>query len=190
MIFNETKLHGAYVVELTPFKDDRGEFARGFCVEEFRKAGLISDFVQSNISTNPTKGTLRGMHFQTGKFAEVKLVRCTRGAIYDVIIDLRPHSETYREWIGIELTPESRRMLYVPVDFAHGFQTLSDDVEVTYMVSAPYEAKAASGVRYDDPAFGIRWPTAITKVSQADSAWPSVAPANMADLKPSARRVA
>ena len=190
MIFRETELDGAYIVELTPFKDDRGEFARGFCVDEFKNAELASDFVQSNISTNPAKGTLRGMHFQTGMFAEVKLVRCTRGAIYDVIIDMRPHSDTYRQWIGIELSPQSQRMLYIPVDFAHGFQTLTDNVEVTYMVSAPYEARAAQGVRYDDPAIGIAWPTEVTRISQADSSWPLLAPANMADLKPSARKVA
>ena len=190
MIFHKTKLEGAYLIELTPFRDDRGEFARSFCVEEFDKSGLVSDFVQSNVSTNPTKGTLRGMHFQTGNFAEVKLVRCTRGAIYDVIIDMRPHSPTYRGWVGVELTPESNRMLYIPVDFAHGFQTLTDAVEVTYMVSAPYEKKAACGVRYDDPAFGIEWPEPVSKISDIDAAWPLLGEATMADVKPSARKVA
>ena len=172
MIFNETALPGAYLIDLNGFKDERGEFARAFCREEFAAQGLVPDYVQGNVSLNPYKGTLRGMHFQLGDDAEVKLIRCVRGAILDVIIDLRPHSPTYRKWIGVELSPKKLQMLYVPKDFAHGFQTLQDDTEVNYLVSAPYAPKAARGVRYDDPAIGIRWPLPVSKVSQADSSWP------------------
>jgi dTDP-4-dehydrorhamnose 3,5-epimerase len=174
MIFNETALPGAYLVDLNGFKDDRGEFARAFCRDEFEAQGLVSDFVQGNVSLNPHRGTLRGMHYQLGEHAEVKLVRCVRGAIFDVIIDLRPQSPTYRKWIGVELSPKKLQMLYVPVDFAHGFQTLEDDTEVNYLVSAAYAPKAARGVRYDDPAFGIRWPVPVTKISPQDSSWPLV----------------
>ena len=175
MIFRETELPGAYIVELQSFQDDRGQFARSWCREEFAAQGLATDFVQGNVSVNPHKGTLRGMHYQEGEHGEVKLVRCARGAVYDVIIDLRPHSPTYRKWIGVELSAKAMNMLYVPVDFAHGFQTLVDDAEVNYLVSSPYAPKAARGVRYDDPAFSIEWPLAVTRISQQDKSWPLLA---------------
>ena len=172
MIFHETALSSAFVIELTSHSDERGEFARAFCRDEFAAHGLATDFVQGNVSVNPARGTLRGMHYQVGDHAEVKLIRCVRGAIYDVIVDLRPHSRTYRKWIGVELSPRRLQMLYVPVDFAHGFQTLEDDTEVNYLVSAAYAPKAARGVRYDDPALAIRWPLPATRISDADKSWP------------------
>jgi dTDP-4-dehydrorhamnose 3,5-epimerase len=172
MIFHETALPGAYVVELQSFSDDRGQFARSWCREEFAAQGLATDFVQGNVSVNPHAGTVRGMHYQEGEHGEVKLVRCVRGAVFDVIIDLRPQSPTYRQWIGVELTSKSMNMLYVPVDFGHGFQTLVDDAEVNYLVSSPYASKAARGVRYDDPAFGVEWPLPVSKISQQDKSWP------------------
>lgn len=172
MIFHKTALSGAYLVELNGHKDGRGEFARAFCRDEFAGAGLVPDFVQGNVSVNPQRGTLRGMHYQVGDHAEVKLIRCVRGAIYDVIVDLRPHSPTYRQWIGVELSPKKLQMLYVPANFAHGFQTLADDTEVNYLVSAAYAPAAARGVRHDDPSLAIRWPLPVSRISDADTSWP------------------
>ncbi len=175
MNFRETKLSGAYVVDLQPFTDDRGQFARAWCNEEFARQGLVADYVQSNVSVNPRRGTLRGLHYQEAPHAEVKLVRCVRGAIWDVIVDLRPRSSTYGQWLGVELTPQALTMLYVPEGFAHGFQVLADDTEVNYLVSSPYSPHAARGVRYDDPAIGVHWPLEVTSISDNDRSWPLMA---------------
>jgi dTDP-4-dehydrorhamnose 3,5-epimerase len=172
LIFHDLPLVGAYLIELTPHTDDRGQFARAWCRDEFAKQGLATDFVQGNVSVNPEAGTLRGMHYQEPPHAEVKLVRCVRGAIYDVIIDLRPDSPSYLDWTGVELSPAKLEMLYVPEGFGHGFITLKPDSEVNYLVSAAYAPGAGRGVRYDDPAFGIKWPGTITRISTQDKSWP------------------
>lgn len=158
MRFIETKLKGAYIIEPEPIEDERGFFARTYCAREFEAHGLNPRFVQCNISYNKKKGTLRGMHYQAAPYAEAKLVRCTRGAIYDVIIDFRPESPTYKAWVTVELTADNHLMLYVPESFAHGFQTLADDTEVFYQMSEYYHPESARGARWDDPAFGIVWP--------------------------------
>ena len=175
MNFHKTTLQDAYIVELQSHSDARGHFARIWCRQEFAKHGLATDFVQGNMSINPKAGTLRGMHYQTPPHGEVKLIRCVRGAIYDVIVDMRPSSPTYRQWIGVELTPSTFRMLYAPAGFAHGFLTLTDDTEVTYLVSSYYAPKAGVGVRYDDPALGISWPREVTQISAQDQGWPLLA---------------
>lgn len=172
MIFKETRLQGAYIVELEKRGDDRGFFARTFCQQEFNDHGLISDIVQTNLSLSKSKGTLRGMHYQAAPHQETKLVRCTSGALYDVIIDLRKDSSTYRQWIGVELTADNYRMLYVPRDFAHGFMTLKDNTEVTYEVSEFYTPAAERGIRWNDPLFGITWPEEIREISDKDANWP------------------
>lgn len=172
MIFHETELAGAYLVELDPHRDERGEFARVWCRREFAARGLATDFVQGNVSINPAPGTMRGLHYQAAPHGEAKLVRCARGAAYDVIVDLRPGSPTFRRWLGIELTPASIRMVYVPVGFAHGFQTLVPDTEMTYLVSAFYDRESGRGVRFDDPSLGIGWPIAVTRISGQDRSWP------------------
>lgn len=160
MRFVETALPGAYIVEPERLEDERGFFARAWCRREFQRHGLNADLCQCNISSNIRRGTLRGMHFQLAPFAEVKLVRCTAGAIYDVIIDLRPTSATFKRWVSAELTRSNHRMLYVPEGLAHGFQTLVDDTEVFYQMSAYHAPEFATGVRWNDPAFGVRWPDA------------------------------
>jgi dTDP-4-dehydrorhamnose 3,5-epimerase len=173
MIFSETELAGAYVVDLERREDERGFFARAWCANEFAEHGLSTKLVQANLSFNSRKGTLRGMHYQVEPHAEAKLVRCTRGAIYDVIIDLRPDSETYRHWIGVELDADSRRALYVPEGFAHGYQTLAPDSETFYQVSEFYAPDAERGVRWNDPAFGIVWPDSEKAfLSEKDRDWP------------------
>jgi dTDP-4-dehydrorhamnose 3,5-epimerase len=164
MIFSETKLEGSFLIQLEKVHDERGFFARTFCEQEFEKHGLRTRFMQGGISRSPKKGTLRGMHYQASPHAEAKLVRCTAGAIYDVVLDLRPRSATHRQWIAVELTAENHTMLYVPEGCAHGFQTLRDDTEVCYQMSLPYEAEAARGVRYDDPAFCIIWPATEKRI--------------------------
>ena len=153
-----TPLAGAYVVQLEPIRDERGWFARTFDAEAFAALGLDARVVQGNASFNTRAGTLRGMHFQAAPHGEAKLVRCTRGAIHDVILDLRPDSDTYLGWYGIDLVAGGDAALFVPAGLAHGFQTLADDSEVSYQMSTPYVAAAARGVRWDDPAFGIAWP--------------------------------
>lgn len=168
MKFIETRLKGAFLIELVPIADERGFFARSWCQQAFADRGLNSQLVQCNISFNRKKGTLRGMHYQVAPHEEVKLVRCTLGAIYDVIVDLRPDSATFREWLAVELTAENRRMLYVPVGFAHGFQTLVDNTEVFYQMSTFYHAESARGVRWDDPGFGIEWPEDKRVISDRD----------------------
>lgn len=168
MIFRETRLKGAFIIDMEPSADARGFFARAWCQREFAAHGLKSRFVQCNISYNIKKGTLRGMHYQIAPYAEAKVVRCTRGAIYDVIIDLRPDSLTYKQWVAVELTAENYRMLYVPEGFAHGFQTLKDDTEVFYQMSEFYHPECARGVRWDDEAFGIEWPQSVLILSDKD----------------------
>lgn len=177
MKFKETSLKDAVLIEPTRFGDARGYFARTFCAETFAREGLVSVYPQSNHSANAKAGTLRGLHFQRAPHAEVKLVRCVRGALYDVIVDLRPDSPTYRRWEGFELTEENGRILYVPEGFAHGLQTLVDDTHASYQVSHPYTPGAEGGVRFDDPAFAIRWPLPVSVISDKDAAWPLMAEA-------------
>jgi dTDP-4-dehydrorhamnose 3,5-epimerase len=172
MKFTKTSLRDAVVIDLQKLGDARGFFARTFCAAEFGAAGLVTEFVQANHSHNVLAGTLRGMHFQRAPHAEVKVVRCVQGAIHDVIIDLRPESPTYRRWEGFDLDAESGRMLYVPEGFAHGFQTLEDETHVSYQVSHPYTPVAEGGVRFNDPAFGIKWPLPVSVISDKDAAWP------------------
>jgi dTDP-4-dehydrorhamnose 3,5-epimerase len=157
MIFRETKLQGAFIVEPEKFEDERGFFAHSWSEREFAQRGLDSRLVECSISFNRKRGTLRGMHYQAAPHAQVKLVRCTMGSIYDVIIDLRAESSTFREWVGVELTAENRLMLYVPAGFAHGFETMEDDSEVFYQMSSPYVSQSGCGVRWNDPAFAIEW---------------------------------
>jgi dTDP-4-dehydrorhamnose 3,5-epimerase len=172
MLFFDAKLQAAYVIELEKLADDRGFFARSWCQREFAKHGINVPLAQANIGFNKRKGTLRGLHFQVAPYQEVKVVRCTRGSIYDVIVDLRPESTTYKQWFGVELSAESHRMLYVPEGVAHGYQTLADETEICYQTSQFYAPESARGVRYDDPAFGIHWPIAIENISGADQSWP------------------
>jgi dTDP-4-dehydrorhamnose 3,5-epimerase len=172
MIFTETKLPGAYLISPEPITDDRGFFARTWCQQEFQTHGLVSDLVQCNVSFNHRQGTLRGMHHQANPHGEAKLVRCTIGAIYDVLVDLRPTSPTFCQWTAVELTAQNRQMLYVPDGIAHGLQTLVDDTEVFYQMSAFYVAEAARGVRWNDPTFGIEWPLAVTVIADRDQQYP------------------
>ncbi len=175
MKFHPTTLKDAMLIELERRGDDRGFFARTFCVDEFAAHGLPTEFVQQNTSYSAKKGTLRGMHFQRIPYAEDKLIRCLRGAIVDIIIDLRPDSPTFRQWEAFELNDANKLQLLVPKGFAHGFQTLSDDVEVTYLVSARYTPAAEGGVRWNDPAFGVVWPMPPTEISGKDQSWPDFA---------------
>lgn len=158
MIFKETKLKGAFIIEIDLLEDERGFFARTFCEKEYEKYGLNPHIAQCNLSFNKKKGTLRGMHYQIAPYEEVKLVSCTRGAIYDVIIDLRPQSSTFEQWFSVKLSLENHKMFYIPEGFAHGFQTLEDNTEVFYQISEYYHPEAAKGIRWDDPVFGIEWP--------------------------------
>ncbi|KJS32204.1 MAG: dTDP-4-dehydrorhamnose 3,5-epimerase [Desulfatitalea sp. BRH_c12] len=175
MIFKETRLKGAYLVELEKREDHRGFFARGWCRHEAEGLGLKGEMVQFNISYNSKKGTLRGMHYQAAPYQEAKLVRCIRGAVYDVIIDLRPGSFTYRQWFGVTLSQQDDVLLYVPENFAHGYQTLADDTEVNYFVSQYYTPEAERGVRFDDPALGIAWPETTERIITAkDRNWPDL----------------
>lgn len=162
------------LIELAPIPDDRGFFARAFAADEFAAQGLDPRVAQVSMSYNRLKGTLRGMHFQRAPSAEAKLVRCIRGAIFDVAVDLRPDSPTYLRWVSTELTADNRRAVYIPEGFAHGFQTLQDDCDVFYQVSSPYAPALADGVRYDDPAFGIQWPLAVAVMSERDRSWPAM----------------
>jgi dTDP-4-dehydrorhamnose 3,5-epimerase len=175
MHFVQTSVRDAWLIEPIPARDPRGFFARTFCVQEFADHGLETSFVQHSTSHSAKRGTLRGMHFQRVPYSEAKVVTCLKGAIWDVIIDLRPSSSTYRQWQGFELASENRHQLYVPKGFAHGFQTLCDDSDVGYLISEFYAPTAASGVRYDDPAFAIDWPLAVTTISEKDAAWPDFA---------------
>ena len=172
MIFKETPLAGAYVIDIERLEDERGFFARTWCQREYEEHGLDPRLVQCSISYNERQGTLRGMHYQLPPFAEAKVVRCTRGAIYDVIIDLRHESPTYKQHFGITLTPENRSMLYVPEGFAHGLLTLADETEVLYLISEFYVPESARGVRWNDPAFAIQWPAPVQVISERDVAHP------------------
>ena len=172
MEFTETKLKGAFLVRLKKIEDNRGFFARGWCQEEFKAYGLNPNMLQLNVGFSPKKGTLRGMHYQEAPHAEAKFVRCTRGAIYDVIIDLRRDSPTHGQWFGAELTADSGTMLYAPEGFAHGYQTLTDDADMYYMTTAMFARDSAKGVCYNDPAFGIQWPLPISVISDPDQKWP------------------
>lgn len=175
MRFLETLLPGAFVIEIEPIGDERGWFARTFDAELFRSKGMDPDVVQCNASFNAARGTLRGMHYQAEPHGEPKLVRCVRGTIFDVAVDLRPQSPSYRRWHGVELSAENRRSFYIPVGLAHGFQTLSDDCEVLYQMGHGYFPEATSGVRWDDPAFNIEWPDAPAGriISERDASYRS-----------------
>ena len=172
MQFTETRLKGAYVVRLEKIEDERGHFARAWCQQEFLEHGLNPRMVQLNVGFSHRRGTIRGMHYQILPHAEAKFIRCTRGAIYDVIIDLRKESSTVRQWYGMELSSENGLMLYAPEGFAHGYQTLREDTETYYMTSAAYAPASARGVRYDDPLFGVHWPLPASVISATDRAWP------------------
>ena len=172
MIFSEMELCGAYLVDIESMHDERGFFARSWCGDEFEAHGLNPALVQCNISYNKKKGTLRGMHFQIAPHEEAKLVRCVRGAIYDVIVDLRPDSSTYCCWQGVELNEENRRALYVPEGFAHGFYTLADDTEISYQMSSRFVPGSSAGIRWDDPAIAIQWPEQPTCMSEKDRSYP------------------
>ncbi|CAD5269616.1 MULTISPECIES: dTDP-4-dehydrorhamnose 3,5-epimerase [Halomonadaceae] len=180
MHFHQTNLKDARLIELEPHGDKRGFFARTMCRAEFERHGLLSDFVQQNTSFSAQRGTLRGLHYQRQPHAEAKLVRCIRGAIVDVIVDIRKDSETYLHHQLFELTDANRRQLYVPPGFAHSFQTLTDDVEVSYLVSAAYHPEAESGLRYNDERLAIEWPMPPTVVSEKDASWPLISERNEA----------
>jgi dTDP-4-dehydrorhamnose 3,5-epimerase len=173
MIFHETKLAGVFVINLELNADERGFFARSWCQREFEYHGLNPKVVQCNVSFNERKGTLRGIHYQDAPHQETKLVRCTKGAIYDVVVDLRPQSPTFKDWIAVVLTAEKRNMLYVPESCAHGFLTLEDETEVFYQMSEFYHAELSRGVRFDDPAFRIAWPEKIEVISERDRTYPN-----------------
>jgi dTDP-4-dehydrorhamnose 3,5-epimerase len=172
MIFTETKLKGAFIIDVDKREDERGFFGRAWCKKEFEEQGLNSDTVQANVSYSIHRGTLRGMHYQVAPYSECKTVRCTSGSLYDVIVDIRPGSPTYTQWIGVELTAQSFRMLYVPAGFAHGFITLEDHTSVHYMVTQYYTPGAEEGLRYNDPAFAIAWPFEPIVVSVKDRTHP------------------
>lgn len=178
MIFTETKLKGVYVIDIERRTDSRGFFSRAWCENELNVHGIPTRFVQSNIGFSHAKGTLRGMHFQTAPFQEVKLVRCTMGRVVDVAIDLRPESATYREWISEELSSDNRKMLLIPEGCAHGYMTLVDNTELLYETSQFYAAAHATGVLYNDPAFGVVWPAPVCVISDADMNWPQFTPSN------------
>ena len=173
MIFTPVALPGVVIVDPEPLADERGLFARTFCEKEFATRGLHTHYFQCSTSFNVHRHTLRGLHYQVAPHEEIKLVRVTQGAVFDVVVDLRPESRTFRHWFGIELSAENRRQLYIPQGFAHGFQTLTDRTEVYYQISVPYHAAAARGVRWDDSAFGIRWPEAPARlISERDRQYP------------------
>jgi dTDP-4-dehydrorhamnose 3,5-epimerase len=174
MHFIETVIPGAWVIDPDLHRDERGRFLRAWCAREFSERGLPFLPVQGNMGYSAAKGTLRGMHLQKAPAFEAKLIRCTRGAMFDVVLDLRLESSTYGKWYGLELTAENARMLYVPERCAHGYQTLHQDTEMFYLTSAFYTPGAATGVRFDDPAFAIQWPLAPTVISQQDRGWPLV----------------
>ena len=173
MKFTETRLKGAYIIDIEPHDDKRGFFARVWCRKEFAEQGLASSLAQCSIAYNSKRGTLRGMHYQEAPHEEIKLVRCTKGAVYDVIVDLRPGSGTFRQWIGVELSEDNRRTIYIPEGFAHGYITLKQDSELFYQMSEFYVPEAGTGVRWNDPVLGIEWPDVgdIT-VADRDQAWP------------------
>jgi dTDP-4-dehydrorhamnose 3,5-epimerase len=172
MIFASTRLEDALVIDIEPEEDERGFFARTWCRQELAVRGLDAEIAQESVSYNRLRGTLRGLHFQRPPHEETKIVRCTRGVIFDVIVDLRPHSPSYLQWQGFELTAENRRAVYIPKGFAHGFQTLAEHCEITYQISTFYAPESARGYRYDDTAFRITWPLPLTMISERDLGWP------------------
>ena len=172
MIFRETSLKGAFTIELEPHRDERGQFVRTWCQDEFRRNGIDMAFAQAAASINTERGTLRGLHWQAPPHQEAKLVRCVRGGIYDVIVDLEPKSPTFGQWLGVTLTGGSQLMLFIPQGFAHGFQTLVDDTEVSYQLSAGHAPASGRGLRYDDPALAIDWPLPVSRISERDRSWP------------------
>jgi dTDP-4-dehydrorhamnose 3,5-epimerase len=173
MIFHQLHLAGAYRIEMQAISDERGGFGRRFCAETFRAQGLETDFVQRSVSFNKSAGTLRGMHFQAPPHCEAKLVRCIRGGVYDIMVDLREHSATYGQWHGEQLTADNHLMLYIPKGFAHGFQTLVDDTDVDYEITPAHWPGLERGFRFDDPTLGIRWPLAVNVISDRDKTWPA-----------------
>jgi dTDP-4-dehydrorhamnose 3,5-epimerase len=177
VLFRETSLQGVFLIEVERRTDERGFFARTWCRSEFAAHGLCLDWVQSSFSFNRARGTLRGLHYQASPNAETKLIRCTMGALYDVVVDIRPDSPEFGRWIGLELTAQNRRLLYIPKGFAHGFQTLVDDTEVFYQISEHYCPESARGVRWNDPLLGIQWPACDKRVISArDQEYPNLAP--------------
>jgi dTDP-4-dehydrorhamnose 3,5-epimerase len=172
--YHPAPLQGAYVVEVEPVVDDRGFFARLWCADEARQVGLVPEVVQCSLSYNQRRGTVRGLHFQAPPFAETKLVRCVRGALFDVLVDLRRESHTYGRWFAVELTAGNHKATYIPAGFAHGLQTLEDDSEVLYQMSTPYCPEASRGVRWDDPTLNIPWPLPPAAISLQDTRWPSL----------------
>jgi dTDP-4-dehydrorhamnose 3,5-epimerase len=176
MIFTVTQLDDAWLIDLEPREDERGFFARIWCRQELAAQGLNTEIAQESLSFNRHRGTVRGLHFQRPPHEETKIVRCSRGEIFDVIVDLRPESASYLRWQGFELTAANRKALYVPKGFAHGFQTLADDVEIVYQISEFYAPNSAGGYRYDDAAFGIAWPHPVTVISERDLSWPAFQP--------------
>lgn len=176
MKFLPTDLAGAFFIELEEHHDERGFFARAWCAHEYEVHGLRNTIAQVNVSYNATKGTLRGLHYQVPPSAEAKVVRCTRGAIFDVIVDLRAGSPTYAQWLGVMLNAARRNMLYVPEGFAHGFQTLEDETEVLYLMSNFHDPETARGIRFDDPAFAIEWPLPVLSISEKDARWDRFSP--------------
>jgi dTDP-4-dehydrorhamnose 3,5-epimerase len=176
MIFKKTFFKSAYIIEIEKHGDFRGFFGRAWCRKEFADRGLNADLAQTNIGYSRSKGTLRGLHYQAAPYAEAKLLRCVRGSIFDVIIDLRPESSTYMQWLGIELDAESYRMIYIPEGFAHGYLTLEDGTEVMYQVSEYYTPGFERGIRFNDPAFAIRWPEDILFISDKDISWQDYSP--------------
>jgi dTDP-4-dehydrorhamnose 3,5-epimerase len=174
MKFIETKLQGVFEIQIEPMADERGLFARTWCKKEFESHGLESALVQCSVSFNKRKGTLRGMHYQVAPFEETKLVRCTQGTVYDVVLDLRPQSPTFKQWIAVTLETERRNAIFVPKGCAHGFLTLKDDVEVFYQMTEFYDAASSRGVRWNDPAFGISWPGNIEVISDRDRTYPDL----------------
>jgi len=174
MIITETKLKGAFIIDVQRIEDDRGFFGRTYCKKEFEAYGINTNVVQTNVSYNRQKGTLRGLHMQMAPYSETKLVRCTRGAIFDVIVDMRSNSDTFKQWTGVELSSDNYRMLYVPEDFAHGFMTLTDNTDVTYQVTQFYTPEAERGYRWNDPTFGIIWPFEPLVLSHKDQTHPFI----------------
>lgn len=172
MQFTQARLGGAWTIDPSPYQDERGRFMRAWCAREFEEHGIQFLPVQANMQFSPRRGTVRGLHLQVAPALEAKLVRCTRGAIFDVAVDLRPASPSFGEWCGVELTAENGRMLYVPEHCAHGFQSIEDDSEVMYLTSAFYAPESCRGARFDDPAFGIPWPLPVSAISEQDRSWP------------------
>lgn len=177
MIFTETHLKDAYIIDLKKIEDNRGFFARAYCQKEFADHGIELNWVQANLANSKKRGTLRGLHFQKAPYSEAKLMRCIRGAIYDVIVDLRPDSSSYMQWLGVELTAENRRALFIPEGFAHGYLALEDDSDTFYPTSQFYTPGAEAGLRWNDPAFGIEWPfTDDLIITEKDQSWPDYEP--------------